>query len=116
MSLKVEGRCVAMASYCQGSGDDGTPKTLRRRAYWLADSTSMKHVLVHYLDEKVVTEQRSNFTDQQFHEHIQLLIKTFDRVVRGIEPNSVQSDTNSMGLMQTKEKTDVSKCTVSSSE
>ena len=53
-----------MASYCQGSGNDGTPETLRRRAYWLADTDDMKHVLVHYLDEKVVTEQRSNFTDQ----------------------------------------------------
>ena len=56
MSLKIEGRCVAMASYCQGSGNDGTPETLRRRAYWLADTSDMKHVLVHYLDEKVVTE------------------------------------------------------------
>ena len=63
MRLKVDGKEVAICSYNQGAGhEEGTPATLRRRAYWLVDAGVNKSILVHYLDEAVVKEERAAFS------------------------------------------------------
>jgi len=47
--LRLNGKEVLVAAYTHGTGENGTPESLHRRAHWLISDP--KYVLIHYLDE-----------------------------------------------------------------
>jgi hypothetical protein len=54
--LKQDGHDIVVCSYCVGSGIQEensviTPKSFKRRAYWLINDP--RFVFVHYLDEEI---------------------------------------------------------------
>ena len=55
--LRLNKEDVIICKYTIGSGQDGTAKTLSRRAYWLVDYP--KFIFVHYFDKGLAKAQKS---------------------------------------------------------